>query len=343
MLKRITCIALVIVLMLSLAACGFSAQSDGAADPAQNSSPAAAQDAASGDVTSNSGKIGIDTPITCGITVKMNLEFFKTITDRIESDLKELNPDNRLVVYVSDQDVNKELSNVEDMIIQDMDVIFVTCMDVDGSQVALKKIKDAGKVGIVIDSGCNGMEEYTYGCIQSDNVQAGELAMEALAQAIGGKGEIGVIENTLQGTDNDRGIGRDNVLDKYPDIKIVCRTNTVGLQENAMNAVNDFMQSNPEIVGIWCLGDYAAAGAIAALQQVGREGEVFVVGIDAADVGLDNIRAGYQLGTAAQFPDRLGAAGVERAIEVLNGGDQSFKSILVPTEWVDSGNIDSYK
>lgn len=288
-------------------------------------------------------KPGIDEPITCGITVKMNLEFFEKMCDALEEKLKEYNPDNKLVRYVSDQDVNKELANVEDMITQEMDVIFVTCMDVDGSTVALQKIHEANLTGIVLDSGCTDMEKYTAASITSDNVQAGELAMEALAQALGGKGKIGVIENTLQSTDNDRGIGRDHILENYPDIEIVARKNTVGLQENAMNAVNDFLQSNPEIDGIWCLGDYAAAGAIAALQAVEKAGVVPVVGIDAAEVGLSNVKAGYQVGTAAQFPSEIGVAGAERAIDVLNGGDTTFEDIKIPTKWIDMTNMEDFE
>lgn len=350
MLKRVLSILLAATLVLALAACGGAASeapSEAASEAATQAPVASEADEATpseapAEAPAGGGK-GIDEPITCGITVKMNLEFFHIMADAMEAKLKEYNPDNELVMYVADQDVNKELSNVEDMITQQMDVIFVTCMDMDGSTVALQKIHEAGIVGVVLDSGCTDMEQYAAASITSDNVQAGELAMEALAQAMGGSGKIGVIENTLQATDNERGIGRDNVLANYPDIEIVVRKNTVGLQENAMNAVNDFLQSNPEMDGIWCLGDYAAAGAIAALQAVGLEGEVPVVGVDAAEVALTNIRAGYQIGSAAQFPGEIGVAGVERAIDVLNGGSADFEDIKVPTKWIDMSNIDDFE
>ena len=85
--------------------------------------------------------------------------------------------------------------------------------------------------------------------------------------------------------------GFHDVIDNYPDMKMVARQSANWNQDEAFTVIESIIAVNPDITGVICGNDTMALGAMAALKKAGL-GDVIVVGIDGSDEVLESIKAG---------------------------------------------------
>ena len=279
---------------------------------------------------------------TFGFSVKtLGNPFFVKIKDALEANKK---AGDTILTLDSQNDVNKELANVEDLISKKVDAIFITCMDINGSVNSINKILAAGIKVAILDSPSANRDKATFSVI-SDNIQAGYLAMKALDEALPDGAEIVLFENSTSAAVSDRMIGRENYLKEKPGaVKVVNKKNDRGSVDTGFAAMNDFLQSNPTLKGVWAMNDPSAQGIISALKAAGKKaGDVIVVGIDGSAESAKLVQDGWQLGTSAQYPTTMGKQAMEEMYKVLAGGQPSKQDIRIATEWIDSKNIANYK
>ena len=79
------------------------------------------------------------------------------------------------------------------------------------------------------------------------------------------------------------------------------------------------LRAHPELAAILCANDNMALGAVAAINQAGKTGQVQVVGFDNIGAIQDLIRQGKVLASADQHADRLAVYGIEVALEIVQG------------------------
>jgi ribose transport system substrate-binding protein len=80
----------------------------------------------------------------------------------------------------------------------------------------------------------------------------------------------------------------------------------------------ELLQGNPDINVIWADTGPHAVGAIQAIRQLGREGQVALYGFCAAETALDDT---LYRGCAAQEPADYARIVVENVVQYLNGND----------------------
>src|SRR5260221_8658405 len=118
--------------------------------------------------------------------------------------------------------------------------------------------------------------------IGSDNTQGGQIACDALAQAIGKKGKV-YIQNTNKGvsTVDQREQGCKDALKNYPDITLV------GVDYNGDDASKSqaqttaVLQREKDLAGIFGTNVFSAEGAGTAVVNAGLKGVVQGVAFDA--------------------------------------------------------------
>ena len=74
---------------------------------------------------------------------------------------------------------------------------------------------------------------------------------------------------------------------------------------------------HPELVAILAANDNMALGAVAAITQAGKAGEIAVVGFDNISAIQTLIRDGSVLATADQHADLLAVYGIDFALQAL--------------------------
>ena len=88
--------------------------------------------------------------------------------------------------------------------------------------------------------------------------------------------------------------------------------------------MENMLQANSDIVGVFAHNDEMALGALEAIN--GKE--IVVVGFDATDDALAAVKEGKMAATVAQQPELMGSTAVETAVKLI-AGETVEKSIPV--------------
>ncbi|MGL4649585.1 MAG: sugar ABC transporter substrate-binding protein [Caldilineaceae bacterium] len=152
--------------------------------------------------------------------------------------------------------------------------------------------------------------------VGADLYKQGEAAGEAMAQAIGGAGQVGVITGffAVEAHELRRQGFVDYLAANYPDVEIVGEVENEDQGETAYTQAQDFMNANPELAGIYVTagGPFGAAGAV---EDAGKTGVVKVISFDFVDETMEYVQKGVISGTIGQGPF---AQGHDPAVRLFN-------------------------
>lgn len=225
-------------------------------------------------------------------------------------------------------DIAVQVQQISDMIARGVDVIFVDPIDSEGIEPALVEAEREGIPVINMDSPVTN-KDLVECVIVSDNVDLGRLAAGTLMEAIGGKGDIAIVNWTALQAVRDRTDGLKEVMAKYPEVKIAQDQDAYGIVESAQTITDTFMQANPDLKGIFAINDPTAQGVVAALQGANRTGQIHVVSIDGSQNGIDMIKDGQILSSPVQQPKEIGKMAVAVAKRIWSGMPHE-KTIIIP-------------
>jgi ribose transport system substrate-binding protein len=232
-----------------------------------------------------------------------------------------------LVWNSANLDVSTQANQVDSMINQGVDAIIVVPVQADslGPQVASAKAKNIPLVPVnaALDS------KEIAGNVQPDDVAAGEQEMQMMADALGGRGNIVVLQGPLgQSGELQRTEGINNVLRKYPDIKVLAMDTANWKRDEAVNKMKNWISGfGDQINGVVAENDDMGLGALQALKESGRT--VPIVGIDGIEDGLNAVKSGEFIGTSLQNGTVELAAGLAVANALAKGEQVNTEPVYV--------------
>jgi len=91
-------------------------------------------------------------------------------------------------------------------------------------------------------------------------------------------------------------------------------------QAKASTIASALIAEYPNLKALLCSNDNMAIGAVAAVRQAGRTGQILVVGYDNISATHELLRNGEMLATAEQYGSKLAVYGIEFALQILNEG-----------------------
>ncbi|MFE3490870.1 substrate-binding domain-containing protein, partial [Streptomyces griseus] len=200
-------------------------------------------------------------------------------------------------------------------------------------------VRSANKADIPViaaDRGVNKADTATL--VASDNVAGGKLAADALADKLGGKGSIVILQGTAgTSASRERGAGFAEGLKAYPDIKVVAKQPADFDRTKGLDVMTNLIQSHPGVTGVFAENDEMALGAAKALgAKAGKS--VSVVGFDGTPDGLKAVEAGTLYASVAQQPAELGKIAVQNAVKAAK--DEKVEStVKVPVKVVTRENV----
>lgn len=185
--------------------------------------------------------------------------------------------------------------------------------------VPLEQAKNAGIKIIEVDTALDDTS-IALSSISSDNIKGGQLAAQTLANLVGGKGAMLVI-NTKAGTSttDQRAQGFADELKNHPGMT------SLGVQFNnndaaqAASIVTATLAAHPDLAGIFATNLSSAEGAATGLRNAGKLGQVKVVGFDASPQQVQDLQSGTIAALIAQDPATIGVDGVDQAVDALQG------------------------
>ncbi|MCW5221531.1 sugar ABC transporter substrate-binding protein [Verminephrobacter aporrectodeae subsp. tuberculatae] len=223
----------------------------------------------------------------------------------------------RLDLSIANQDLNKQLSDVEDFVSKKVHAIILSPVDSKGVKAAVLKANAAGIPVITVDIAASGVAVAAH--VATDNYAGGVKAGELMAQATGGRGRIGVLHYPAVQSVVDRVEGFKKAISAHPGMKIVSVLPGITRAE-ALAATQNMLQAHPDLAGIFGFGDDAALAALASVKAANKLQQVKVVGFD----GMAEARAAVDkepafVGVIRQYPDQMGVRAIELAVAVLSG------------------------
>jgi ribose transport system substrate-binding protein len=206
----------------------------------------------------------------------------------------------------------KQASDVNSMIAQGVDVIFLPPREDKPLVPAIKAAKKAGIPVILIDRDVDhklakpGEDYVTF--IGSDFIQEGQRVAEWLIKKTGGKATIIELEGTTGSSPaNDRKKGFDEAVKKQAGMKIVASQDGDFNRDKGRQVAETLIQAHPEANVIYAHNDEMAIGAIAALEAAGKTPgrDVLIVSIDGEKDGVQAIVDG-KIGAICQCSPLFG-------------------------------------
>ncbi|HRE81455.1 MAG TPA: ABC transporter substrate-binding protein [Opitutaceae bacterium] len=292
-----------------------------------------------------SWSVAADRPLTSvGITVgDLGNPFFLQIAKGAESKARELGGANVKIKSVSSNyDLNMQMNQVEDFIAAKVDLIVLCAADTRGVAPAIRKARAAGVIIVAVDVAAEGGVHAT---IMSDNRQAGEIAANYLADKLGGKGNVLIINGPPVSAVIDRVKGAEIVFARHPGIKVLSKDqNAGGSRMGGMNVTSDLLTAHPKVDAIFAINDPSALGAALAVQQARRSG-IIIASVDGApDAGkaLKDPKSPFAA-TAAQDPFTMATKAVEIGYGLLQGKKPEQDLTLIPVTLVTRDNLATYQ
>lgn len=246
----------------------------------------------------------------------------------------------KMNVTVSDGrgDATNQSNQVSEMIAQGIKVLILSPQDANALAGVAKQATAAGIKVIAADRQVNA-EVSTY--IGSDNEEAGVVDGEAVAEALGGTGSVVELSGSLGASPTiaraagfRKGIAGSNV-------EVIASQTANYDRATGLKVMEDLLQrfGTGKIQAVYAHNDQMAFGAIQAIKEAGREGEIKVFGIDGEAEALDLVKDGSYAATVG-YPLVVKESTIAAA--KLCAGEPVEPRIKLDSTLIDQTNVDQY-
>ena len=277
--------------------------------------------------------------ITVGITYQdLSGEFIAKMQEGVRAEAEKLGV--KLIEADGQGDPAKQIAQAENFVTQGVDVIILNPYDKHASAPVVDIGNKAGIPVIDVNSFVENLDQ-ARAFVGSDDPYSGVLAMQEMAKVLNGKGNIVVIQGPIGHSGQiARDTGFEEVLAKYPDIKIIAKQTANWDRAQALALTENWLSAGLPIDGIVAQNDVMALGALKAVTDAGKN--IPVIGIDAIPGALKAVKDGTLAATVFQDALGQGSGAVKAAYDLAALGKDIPKRIIIPYVLVTKDNVDQY-
>lgn len=230
--------------------------------------------------------------------------------------------------------IPEQMSQIEDVVVRRPDAIVFTPVDTQAMAPGVEQVNAAGIPVVNITDPVAGGDIVSFvGC---DEVTLARDTGRYVLERIGGAGNVVILEGVGGSVNsNNRVSGFMAAVDEFPDVTLLASQPGNFQRLQALQVMENLLQTYPEIDAVLAANDSMAMGAIEALEAANRP--ALVVGLNGTQEAIDAIKAGTLLasGDCDGFNHGcLGAMAAIRHVRNLPVPDE----ILIPITVVDETN-----
>ncbi|SRR6266849_775784 len=291
--------------------------------------------AACGGSTTTSGPKTIK---TIGMTVQaISNPFFVAMLHGAQAEAKKIGAS--VLLEDANHDLGVQTNEMDDFIQKHVDLILLNAVDSAGIAPAVQRAVQAGIPVIAVDVGAQGGVSAT---VASDNVAAGRLACQYMADRLKGQGKIAILDGPPVTAVTDRIKGCMAVLAATPGLQVMARQVGNGDRTTGLELGTSILTANPHLDAIFAINDPEGLGVELAAKQANRK-DVFIVAVDGSPDAVTSLKAhGLFAATSAQSPYTIAITGVQLGEKILAGQKLDNTNIKVPVSLVTQDSVDSY-
>jgi len=315
--KKVNLFLVLVMLLSVLSACA----------PAASTEPAATQPSGA-------------KPIKIGLTMKFDDLWLTTLRDAMTT-YAQSQPGVELIAVDSKEDVATQLGQVENFVAQGVDAIIIIPANTDAADPMTKAAQDAGIPLVYVNRIPSNLPEGV-AYVGSDSIQAGIMQAEWLADKLGGKGNVVIMNGDLaQEAAQKRTEGEKQVFAKFPDIHIIKEDTASWDRAQGLALMENWLSTGDQIDAVASNNDEMAIGALQAIDAAGLLGKILVGGVDASPDALAEMDKGRLNVTVFQNAKGQGEGGIQAAI-ALARGEKIDQITWIPFELVTPDNYKDY-
>jgi ribose transport system substrate-binding protein len=226
----------------------------------------------------------------------------------------------------------RQIDIVQSMVTRKLAGIAIAPVDKQALVAVLERAAAAGVPVAVYDSDVDTAKRITY--VATDNRAGGRLAAQRVAEAIGGKGKVGVVgfmPGSASTMEREEGF-LSEMKEKHPAVEVLGVMFGMADRAKAMAVTENLLSSHADLRGLFADNESSLAGAVQALKARGRK-EVKLVGFDASEQLAADLREGWIDALVLQDPFRMGYESVKAIGEFRKGAKvaerQELKARLI--------------
>jgi ribose transport system substrate-binding protein len=246
-------------------------------------------------------------------------------------------------------DIARQINQVENLMQKNPDVLVIWPVHGKAIVPVVKKAHDEGFKIVIANSPIDESGfDYVTAYAGPDNTQEGRDAAEMMIEAFEKRGVSGqkkVVE--LMGlpgyvTAIQRSDGFQEVIAQHPDFTLLATEPTDWNREKATRAMEDLLVKYKDLQGVYVADDNLGIGALNALKEAGRAGEVIMTSACIFGEGYDAMEEGYIHGTCYQYSGLDAINTVKVAVQVAKGEEVEFFSMFESPK-VTPDNMEDFK
>jgi ribose transport system substrate-binding protein len=264
-------------------------------------------------------------------------------------------PDEYVLTITHDNNTEKQLRDMQALITKYKgNIVFLVDPSQMNDLVSIAEMcEEAGVYWVSISRCPDGVRVSDYdhwvSAINFGEYEAGYLSAKALFQAMGGQGELWILDGT-NGHANTilRRNGCEAAMKEFPGIKLVGYEDCQWEKTKGFNSANNAVSANPKLAGIWSANDNMAIGALEALRAKNLVGKIKIAGNNAIPPMIDAIRKGEAEATISNDPLWMGGICFAMAIDAKTGKydpqkvDEDRRYWLSTVVLINSENVENY-
>lgn len=273
----------------------------------------------------------------------LSSDFWVSMKKGIEEKAKELNITVDIFAAQSEDDTEGQLKILENCVSKGYKAIGVAPISPTN---LVNGIVDANKKGIYVMNIDEKIDMDTLknaggsviGFATTDNVSVGKKGAEFIMNKLTEGGDVAIIEGKAGNASGEaRKQGATEQFKSDAKFNLVASQPADWDRQKALDTAASMIQKNPNLKAIYCCNDTMALGALQAVKNANKLGEIIVVGTDGAAEALESVKAGELSATVAQDSAGIGAISLEQMVKAVEKGDK-----IDPASTPETIPVDSY-
>lgn len=254
-----------------------------------------------------------------------NTPFFMDMKIGAQEAAKKHNVDLIFQAPEKETDIEKQAQMVENMVVANVDAIVLSASDTVAQIPAIVKANKKNIPVILVNDTIDeealadqGGYYATY--IGTDNITGGRIGGEYAARQFPDGGKVALIAGIAGSPGSIQRLeGFREGIAANPKLQVVAEQTANWERDQAFNVMQNMLTSNPDIAVVFTASEYMGMGALEAVVQMNKTGQVKVICFDAGEETKESIREGGLYAAVGQQPELIGETAVVSALKAING------------------------
>ena len=284
-------------------------------------------------------KAAEDSSVKIGVLMKTMSDAYSNKLGTAIQDYVEKNyPNAELYLMDGQADIAKQISQAEDIIAKQVDVIILNPQDADGSAQVLTLAADADIPVVEVNTETTSTDYVSY--VGSNDSEAGEMMGNYVMEQLGDGGQYAILEGEMgQSAQLLRYQGLEETILKDDKYECVGTLSASWQRDKAMSTTKDWIGKYPDLKAVICENDDMSMGALQAAEAEGKD--LVIIGVDGISDALQAVKDGRLSASVLQDADGQASAVIDVAVKV-GVGEEVESRYNVPFQLITADNVDDY-